>query len=60
MRPTSIVGLAGLVVVGIIIADFLTHPTGTGAAFNGIASLATPAQNALLGYTSTGKTPSGG
>jgi hypothetical protein len=55
MRPTSIVALCGLVVVGIIIADFLTHPTGTTDAFNGVASLATPAENSLLGYTSTGQ-----
>lgn len=52
MRPTSIIGLAGLVVVGIIIADFLIHPTGTTAAANGLVSILKPSQNALLGSTS--------
>lgn len=50
MRPTSFVALAGLVVVGLIIGDFLLHPAGTTSAFNGVASLATPAEQGLLGY----------
>lgn len=49
MRPTSLLGLAGLVVVGIIVADVLIHPTGTKAAAAGIVSIMTPAEQALLG-----------
>jgi len=49
MRPTSILGLAGLVVVGIIIADFLIHPAGTRAAANGLVNITKPAESALLG-----------
>ena len=52
MRPTSVIGVIGLVVVGVIIADFLTHPTGTNAAANGIVSIEKPGLNALLGSTS--------
>jgi hypothetical protein len=52
MRPTSLVGIIGLVVVGVIVADFLIHPTGTQAAANGIVSVTKPAYNALLGSTS--------
>jgi hypothetical protein len=49
MRPTSLLGLAGLVVVGIIVADVLIHPAGTKAAASGIVSIMTPAEQALLG-----------
>ena len=49
MRPTSLLGLAGLVVVGIIIADFLIHPAGTQAAANGLVNVTKPAEGALLG-----------
>lgn len=56
MKPTSFLSLAGLVVIGIIVADFLTHPQGTKAAANGIVSIATPAEAALLGATPTGYT----
>lgn len=49
MRPTSLLGLAGLVVVGIIIADFLIHPSGTTAAANGLVNVTKPAEGALLG-----------
>lgn len=52
MRPTTFIGLCGLVVVGIIIADFLIHPTGTTAAANGVVSVLKPTENALLGTTS--------
>lgn len=52
MRPTSLIGLAGLVVVGIIIADFLTHPAGTTAAGNVMVAIAKPTENALLGVPS--------
>lgn len=52
MRPTTLMGLAGLIVVGIIIADFLTHPTGTTAAGNAVVNIAKPTENALLGVAS--------
>lgn len=53
MRPTSVLGLAGLVILGVIIADFLIHPEGTKAAANGMVSIAKPTFNALLGSTSS-------
>jgi hypothetical protein len=49
MRPTSFIGIVGLVVVGIIIADFLIHPAGTKAAANGLVAITKPAEGALLG-----------
>ena len=52
MRPTSFVALLGLVIVGVIIADFLIHPEGTKAAANGIVSIEKPGLNALLGKAS--------
>jgi hypothetical protein len=52
MRPTSFLALAGLVVVGVILADFVNKPTGTQAAANGIVAIEKPSLNALLGQTS--------
>ena len=52
MRPTSVLALAGLVVVGVIIADFLIHPEGTKQVANGFVSIEKPSLNALLGSTS--------
>jgi hypothetical protein len=52
MRPTSLLALAGLGVVGVIIADFLIHPEGTKAAANGIVNIEKVGGNALLGKTS--------
>jgi hypothetical protein len=49
VRPTTLIGLAGLVVVGIIVADFVTHPTGTAAAGNAIVNIVKPTESALLG-----------
>lgn len=49
MRPTNLLALAGLVVVGIIIADLLTHPDGTTAAANGFVSIEKPTISGLLG-----------
>lgn len=49
MRPTSLLALAGLVVVGVIIADALTHPAGVQAAGNSIVSIEKPNLQALLG-----------
>jgi hypothetical protein len=52
MRPTSGLALLGLVVIGVIIADFLIHPEGTKAAANGLVSIEKPGLNALLGKPS--------
>lgn len=52
MRPTTLIGLAGLVVVGVILADFVIHPQGTTAAANGIVAIEKPTFNALLGVSS--------
>jgi hypothetical protein len=49
MRPTTFVGLLGLVVTGIMLADVLIHPDGTKAAANGIVAITKPAESALLG-----------
>jgi hypothetical protein len=51
-RPTSAVGVIALVIGGVVLADFLTHPTGTQAAANGIVAVEKPGLNALLGSTS--------
>jgi len=56
VRPTSFVGLLGLALVGVIVADFLIHPNGTIAAANGAATILDPTYNAMLGNTS--KAPS--
>lgn len=52
MRPTSVIGLAGLIVVGVIVADLITHPAGTTAAASGINSLAKTSVSGLLGKAS--------
>ena len=49
MRPTTIIGLAGLIVVGVIIADLITHPSGTQAAATGLNNLAATSVGGLLG-----------
>lgn len=41
--------IAGLVVTGIVIADILSHPSGTSAATNGLANILSPTYSALLG-----------
>jgi hypothetical protein len=51
-RPTTGIALAGLVVVGVILADFWAKPAGTNAAANGIVAIEKPSLNALLGQTS--------
>lgn len=53
MRPTTMIGLAGLVIVGVIIADVLLHPAGTSAAATGMTTVLDPTYNALLGTTSS-------
>jgi hypothetical protein len=35
----KIAGIAILIVIGVIIADLVTHPQGTGVIVNGIASI---------------------
>lgn len=40
------------VISGIILADILTHPTGSQAAANAAATVAKPTYNALLGVPS--------
>jgi hypothetical protein len=52
MRPTTLIGLAGLVVLGVIIANLTIHPAGTVAAANGLVAIEKPSLNALLGKTS--------
>lgn len=47
-----IASIAALVVIGVIIADILIHPTGTQAASAGATSIEKPALNALLGSPS--------
>jgi hypothetical protein len=52
MKPTSVIGLLGLFVVGVMLADVLIHPAGTTSAGNAIVSIEKPGLNALLGSTS--------
>lgn len=52
MRPTSVLALMGLIVVGVIAGDFIIHPAGTKAVGNGIVAIEKPTLNALLGSTS--------
>ena len=49
MNPGSLLGLAGLVVVGVIIADFIANPAGTSALASGINSIFGTALSGLLG-----------
>lgn len=44
--------IIGSIITGVIIADILIHPQGTQAAANGIATIAKPTYNALLGQGS--------
>ena len=46
------IGLFGLVVIGIILADMWSKPAGTTAAATGMATVLDPTYNALLGKTS--------
>jgi hypothetical protein len=52
MRPTTGAALIGLIIVGVIVADFLIHPAGTQAASAGLVNIEKPGLNALLGSTS--------
>lgn len=52
MRPTTVIGLAGLIVVGVIAADLVAHPSGTTAAGNVATGFWKTSINGLLGKTS--------
>ena len=43
------VGFATLIVVGLIVADIWTHPTGTAAVSSGVNSLSQTVGNQLIG-----------
>lgn len=45
--------IAGLCVIGIIVADLLTHPSGTKVAFTGVTNLEQGVGNQLLGSPSS-------
>lgn len=49
MRPTTIIGLLGLIVVGVIVADAINNPTGTTAAGNAVNSFWGTSVSGLLG-----------
>lgn len=49
MRPTTFIGLGALVVVGLIIGDFLTHPAGTNALGQSLVNFQKTSGNQLLG-----------
>ena len=49
MNPGSLLGLAGLVIIGVIIADFVANPAGTSALASGINSIFGTALGGLLG-----------
>lgn len=59
MRPTTLIGLAGLVVLGLIVGDVLLHPKGSATAFNGVSALVIPSEQGLLGSTPTYRYTSG-
>jgi hypothetical protein len=58
-RPTSFLALCGVIVFGVILADFVHNASGTTAAANGVVAIETPALNALLGQTSSGSSATG-
>lgn len=51
-RPTTIIGLLALIVVGTIGADLLTHPAGTTAAGNAVNTFWKTSISGLLGSVS--------
>ena len=48
-RPTTLLALGGVIVAGLIVADFLRNPKGTMAIANGATQISTPTVNALAG-----------
>jgi hypothetical protein len=49
MRATTLIGLLGLVVVGVIAADAINNPKGTKAAGNAVNSFWETSVSGLLG-----------
>ena len=49
MRVSGFWSAVGLVIVGLIVADLVLHPTGTKAAGNVITTLSTNTGNQLIG-----------
>lgn len=49
MRPTTVIGLIGLIVVGVIAADAINNPKGTKAAGNAVNHFWSTSVSGLLG-----------
>ena len=49
MRPTTVIGLLGLIVVGVIAADMINSPSGTKAAGNAVNTFWGNSLSGLLG-----------
>ncbi len=49
MRVSGFWSAVGLIIGGLIIADLVTHPTGTNTAFQGITGLSKNTGNQLIG-----------
>jgi hypothetical protein len=49
---SQVIGIASLIIVGVIVADILTHPQGTAAASNAATKVWGSSLNALLGKPS--------
>lgn len=51
-RPTNLFAFLTLGVLGIMLADLVTHPSGTNSVSNGIVAIEKPGINGLLGKSS--------
>jgi len=49
MRVSGFWSAVGLIITGLIVADLVTHPTGTKAGFAGITGLSKNTGNQLIG-----------
>lgn len=49
MRVSGFWSAVGLVIVGLIVADLVLHPSGTSTAFSGITTLEKNTGNQLIG-----------
>lgn len=49
MRPTTVIGLGALMIMGLIVGDFLTHPQGTQALGSSLTAFQKTSGNQLLG-----------
>jgi hypothetical protein len=49
MKVSGIWSAIGAVIVGLIVADLVLHPTGTKTAFNGVTGLEKNTGNQLIG-----------